>query len=198
MSWSFGTLPGGRVANDVASATIAGYTFAWAGITGGTPGGLLNVRIALRGKALADLARALARVEGVRVTSGPAMAAGGECYLVHCPGFKIVLSSPEVGTDTAQGLVSRTVEPLVSVTSELAIALARLMREGPPAAVKPRRPKPVAEDRAQPPLEAPADRDDGPLTSTLRRAPLRPGKTLARKAPLARRTPLRRGPKRDA
>ena len=93
VSWSFGTLPGGRVANDVASATIAGYTFAWAGggpgrvgvggISGAVPGGILNVRVALRGTAVANLARTLARVEGVRVTSGPAMSAGGECYLVH-------------------------------------------------------------------------------------------------------------------
>jgi hypothetical protein len=193
VSWSFGTLPGGRVANDVASATIAGYTFAWAGggsggvgvggISGGAPGGILNVRVALRGTPLADLARALARVEGVRVTSGPRMGAGGDCYLVHCPGFKMVVSSPPPGTDSAHALVSRAPEPTVAVTSELAVALDRLMRASPAgrAAVAPE------------PMVASA----GPASSTLRRAPLRPGKTLARKTPLTRRTPLRRGPKTE-
>jgi len=204
VSWSFGTLPGGRVANDVASATIAGYTFAWAGggsggvgvggngvIPGGVPGGILNVRVALRGTPLADLARALARVEGVRVTSGPRMTAG-ECYLVHCPGFKMVVSSPAPGTDTAQGLVSRTADAAVSVTSDLAVALDRLMRATPAAVVRAPivvTPEPIATTGTDP--------DSGPPNSTLRRAPLRPGKMLARKAPLARRTPLRRGPKRE-
>ena len=196
VSWSFGTLPGGRVANDVASATIAGYTFAWAGggaggvgvggMSGGAPGGILNVRVALRGTPLGDLARALARVEGVRVTSGPRMTAGGECYLVHCPGFKMVVSSPAPGTDTAQGLVSRAPEPAVSATSDLAVALDRLMRATPSAVVR----APITPE----PSMTGSDPDSGPTSSTLRRAPLRPGKTLARKAPLARRTPLRRGP----
>jgi hypothetical protein len=110
------------------------------------------------------------------------MMAGGECYLVHCPGFKMVVSSPAPGTDTAQGLVSRTSEPAVALTSELALALDRLMRASP-AGRAPITPEPVAAAAA------------GPVNSTLRRAPLRPGKTLARKAPLVRRTPLRRGPK---
>jgi len=195
VSWSFGTLPGGRVANDVASATIAGYTFAWAGggsggigvggISGAVPGGILNVRVALRGRPLVDLARALARVEGVRVTSGPRMMAGGDCYLVHCPGFKMVVSSPTPGTDSAQGLVSRTAEAAVALTSELALALDRLMRASPPGV----KPAPVTPE--------PVVTGSGPASSTLRRAPLRPGKTLARKAPLTRRTPLRRGPPKN-
>jgi hypothetical protein len=174
------------VANDVASATIAGYTFAWAGKVGGTPGGILNVRVALRGTGLADLARALGRVEGVRVTSGPAMTAGGECYLVHCTGFKMVVSSPAPGTDTAQGLVSRTIEATGALTSELSVALDRLTKAIPGTAARaPLTPEPVVAGRA------------GSSSSTLRRTPLRPGKTLARKAPLARRTPLRRGSKPD-
>lgn len=176
MSWPLGTIPGGRVGNDVASATIAGFTFSWAGITGGTPGGLLNVRIALRGASLAEVARALGRLPGVRVTSGPGMA-GGACAIVHCAGFKMVLSAPAPGTDTAMGLVSRAVAPAASVDCSLATALDGLMRAGPT------RPAPAPAGAA------------GPPASTLRRAPLRPGKTLARKAPLARRTPLRRGPK---
>jgi hypothetical protein len=186
MSWSLGTVPGGRVGNDVAFATVAGHTFAWAGLTGGASGGILSVRITLRGTALADLARALGRLPGVRVTSGPAMSAGGgDCYVVHCPGFKMVLSSPDPGTDNAAGLVSRTAPGSVALTSELAIALDGLMRTAP-------RPGP-----ATPPVSPPAPDTRAP-TSTLRRTPLRPGKTLTRKAPLARRTPLRRRPDPDA
>ena len=186
MSWSLGTVPGGRVGNDVAFATVAGYTFAWAGLTGGASGGILSVRVTLRRVALAELARALGRLPGVRVTSGPAMSAGGgDCYVVHCPGFKMVLSSPEPGTDNAAGLVSRTAPAAVTLTSELAIALDGLMRTAPrPAATKPAVSAPAA----------PAtDTTDTP-TSTLRRAPLRPGKMLTRKTALTRRTPLRRRP----
>ncbi|HVT67262.1 MAG TPA: hypothetical protein VHF26_05905, partial [Trebonia sp.] len=78
MTWPLGTIPGGRVGNDVASATVAGFTFAWAGPAGGSlasSGGLLNVRVALRGATLGGVGRALARLPGVRVTSGPGMAA---------------------------------------------------------------------------------------------------------------------------
>ncbi len=190
MSWSLGTVPGGRIGNDVSFATVAGYTFAWAGLTGGAGGGILSVRVTLRRASLADLARALGRLPGVRVTSGPAMSAGGgDCYVVHCPGFKMVLSSPEPGTDNAAGLVSRTAPAAVTLTSELATALDGLMRTAPrPAATKP--PAPLSDPTAQ-------ATDDGPPSSTLRRAPLRPGKTLARKAPLTRRTPLRRRPDSD-
>jgi hypothetical protein len=113
------------------------------------------------------------------------MSAGGECYLVHCSGFKMVVSSPAPGTDTAQGLVSRTLEPGAALTSELSVALDRLARGVAGTAVRsPITPEPIVTE-------------PGPASSTLRRAPLRPGKTLARKAPLARRTPLRRGPKPD-
>jgi hypothetical protein len=173
MSWPLGTIPGGRVGNDVASATIAGFTFAWAGITGGTPGGLLNLRVALRGAPLSGLAGALGRLPGVRVTPAPGV---GDCAIVHCAGFKMVLSAPVPGSDTATGLVSRTVAPSLAGECPLATALDGLMRAVPA--------RPAA------PVASPA----GPPASTLRRAPLRPGQSLARKAPLARRTPLRRGP----
>lgn len=196
MSWSLGTVPGGRVGNDVAFATVAGYTFAWAGLTGGTSGGLLSLRVTLRRAPLADLARALGRLPGVRVTSGPAMSAGGgDCYVVHCPGFKMVLSLPAPGTDNAAGLVSRTAPAAVALTSELAIALDGLMRTAPRPAAKTSVSPPPSSAGAEAAAESPAPR---PPTSTLRRAPLRPGKTLARKAPLARRTPLRRRPDRDS
>ena len=178
MSWPLGTIPGGRVGNDVASATIAGFTFAWAGMAGGTPGGLLNLRVALRGGSLSGMGRALGRLPGVRVTSAPGMG-GGDCAIVHCAGFKMVLSAPTPGTDTAMGLVSRTGAPAALVDCPLATALDGLMR------AVPARPAPAAASPADPPA------------STLRRAPLRPGKTLTRKAPLVRRTPLRRGPKAD-
>jgi len=172
--------PPSTVANDVASVTIAGHAFASAG---GAAGGILNLRVSLRGGALADLARVLARLEGVRVTSGPAIASRGDCYLVHCPGFKMVLSAAAPGGDFALALVSRTAEPKVQKladTCELSAVFASLMRAPPP-------PAPRIE-------EAPtADRLASPRTSTLRRASLQPGKMLARKAPLTRKTPLRRG-----
>lgn len=167
--------PPAKVANDVASATIAGYTFAWAGMTGGPAGGILSLRAGLRTTALVDLARALARIEGVRVTSGPAIASRGDCYLVHCPGFKMVLSASP-GEEVAQALVSRTLPPALAVPCELAELLADLMR--PPA----------------PTPDATATVASGsPKTSTLRRVGLQPGKTLSRKKPLARKTPLGRG-----
>jgi hypothetical protein len=167
--------PPPKVANDVASVTIAGYTFAWAGMTGGPAGGILSLRAGLRTTALVDLARALARVDGVRVTSGPAIASRGDCYLVHCPGFKVVLSAAP-GDDAAQALVSRTLPPALAVPCELSDLLAGLMR--PRVSLAP--------GTAAPPSPS-------PRTSTLRRAPLQPGKTLARKTPLTRKTPLGRG-----
>lgn len=199
MSWSLGTVPGGRIGNDVAFATVAGYTFAWAGLTGGVGGGILSVRVTLRRATLADLARALGRLPGVRVTSGPAMSAGGgDCYVVHCPGFKMVLSSPEPGTDNAAGLVSRTAPVAVTLTSELATALDGLMRTAPrPAAAKPPSDSPAAPAPQTAAAQSSATAQDH-ASSTLRRAPLRPGKTLTRKTPLARRTPLRRRPDTDS
>jgi hypothetical protein len=173
--------PPAKVANDVATASIAGYALAWAGMTGGAAGGLLNLRVGLRTSTLVDLARALARLEGVRVTSGPAISSRGDCYLVHCPGFKMVLSAPALGDDAAQGLVSRTAPPALAVPCELSVALAGLMGVRPAA--------PAAE------AVAPTPSAGSPKTSTLRRAGLQPGKTLARKKPLARKTPLDRGGK---
>ena len=173
--------PPSTVANDVASVTIAGHTFASAG---GAAGGILNLRISLRGSTLAELARGLARLEGVRVTSGPAIASRGDCYLVHAPGFKMVLSAPAPGGDYAPALLSRTVDsnpPKLAATCDLSAVFAGLMTAPPPP--------PRIEER---PVAAAAT-DRSPKTSTLRRAALQPGKTLARKAPLTRKTPLRRG-----
>lgn len=172
MSAPLWSLPA-KIANDVASVTVAGYTFAWAGMTGGPAGGILHLRAGLRKAALVDLARALARLDGVRVTSGPAIASRGDCYLVHCPGFKMVLSAAAPGDDVAQALVSRTLPPALTVPCELSDVLVGLMRA--------------------PATPAPEPAAASPKTSTLRRAALQPGKTLARKKPLARKTPLGRG-----
>jgi len=172
--------PPSKVANDVASAAISGHSFAWAGMTGGPGGGILSLRIGLRGGTLVGLARALGRLDGVRVTSGPPIASRGDCFLVHCPGFKLVLSAPAPGDDFAPALVSRTVAPVLAVPCELSDALAGLMNAPSPAAAPaPRRPPEV------PP--------SSPKSSTLRRTGLQPGKTLSRKTPLARKTPLGRG-----
>jgi hypothetical protein len=182
--------PPSTVANDVASVTIAGHTFASAG---GAAGGILNLRVSLGGSTLAELARVLARLEGVRVTSGPAIASRGDCYLVHAPGFKMVLSAPAPGGDFAPALLSRTIEsnpPKLAATCDLSAVFASLMSAPPPA---PRIEAPAAMARAAAATATAAAGDRSPKTSTLRRAALQPGKTLARKAPLTRKTPLRRG-----
>jgi hypothetical protein len=183
--------PPSTVANDVASVTIAGHTFASAG---GAAGGILNLRISLSGSTLAELARVLARLEGVRVTSGPAIASRGDCYLVHAPGFKMVLSAPAPGGDFAPALLSRTIDsnpPKLAATCDLSAVFASLMSAPPPV---PRIEAPAAMARAAAaPTATAAAGDRSPKTSTLRRAALQPGKTLARKAPLTRKTPLRRG-----
>ncbi len=169
--------PPPRVANDVASLTVAGHTFAWAGMTGGAAGGILSLRIGLRGSPLAGLVRTLARLDGVRITSGPPIASRGDCFLIHCPGFKVVLSAPAPGDDFAPALVSRTIAPALAVPCELSEVLAGLMNAPRVAPA----PAPAASPAAS------------PKTSMLRRAALQPGKTLARKKPLARKTPLSRG-----
>jgi hypothetical protein len=174
--------PPAKVANDVASATIAGHPFAWAGMTGGPGGGILSLRIGLRGGTLVGLARALGRLAGVRVTSGPAIASRGDCFLIHCPGFKLVLSAPAPGEDLAPALVSRAVAPTLAVPCELSEALSGLMNV--PSLPAPRTSK-----------RGPETSPLSPQTSTLRRTGLQPGKTLARRTPLQRKTPLGRGGK---
>jgi hypothetical protein len=193
--------PPARVANDVASVTIAGHPFAWAGMTGGktggmtggktggktggmtggTAGGILSLRVGLRGSTLVELARALGRLEGVRVTSGPAIASRGDCFLVHCPGFKMVLSAPAPGEDFAPALLSPTLAPVLAVPCELSALFEALMNTPSPR---------VAQTPPRTPGEAPSS---SPPTSTLRRTGLQPGKTLARKKPLLRKAPLSRG-----
>jgi hypothetical protein len=173
------------VGKEPGSTTIAGHRFSIEGMAGG----MLSLRISLRGGALVDLARTLSKLDGVRVSSGPAIVSRGDCYLVHCPGFKLVLSSPLPADDFAHALLSRAVEPSLALTCELGTLFARLMSSPAP------RPERAAPRQPEPETDATA-RPIWPQTSTLRRAALQPGKTLARKTPLRRKTPLSRGRRR--
>ena len=96
----------------------------------------MNLRIGLGGQPLVALARALVKLDGVRVTGGPEGMGGGRCYIVSCLGFKMVLSPPiEDGGDVARALVSREPQPPLAVLSELGSVLDRLMSppiSGPP------------------------------------------------------------------
>src|SRR5262245_182454 len=83
-------------------------------------GGILSLGIALNGEPLIELARALARLDGVRVTGGPEGAGRERCYVAHCPGFKMVVSAPETdGGDFALALVSRMPQAALVVLSDL-------------------------------------------------------------------------------
>jgi len=150
-------------------STIAGHSFSvW-----DRGGGLLNLRITLGGAPLVALARALAKLEGVRVTGGPEGSGAERCFLIHCLGFKLVLSAEprENGeaADFAQALVSRAPQATLTVMSDLGDILERLMS-------------------APAPLPEPA-----PVAKALRRSTLQQGKPLARKTGLTRKTPLARG-----
>jgi hypothetical protein len=152
--------------------TIAGHTVA----SLDRAGGLLSLRVGLRGGSLGDLARALGKLDGVRVTSGPGAAGDERCYVAHCPGFKLVVSSPanEAG-EFALALVSRAPQAALSVMSDLGATLERLMSVPWP----PRLPELVSKTTARAPLAR--------KTSSLS-----PGKPLARKTALQRKTPLAR------
>jgi hypothetical protein len=140
--------------------------------------GLLNLRIALRGAPVVVLVQALAKLDGVRVTGGHTSTVPERGFVVHCPGFKMVLSVPEDGADFVTALVSRTPKETLAVISELAGDLERLMSEPP------RLPEPA-------PVES-----HGVTRSSLplRRSTLKQGKPLARTARLQRKTPLARSP----
>jgi hypothetical protein len=176
------TWEGARALNAESSA-IVGYAFS---VEGQPTGGMLNLRVALKNAPLVDLARALGKLEGVRVTVGPTIVSRGDCYVVHCPGFKLVLSATAPGSDFAQALLSRAIEPVLTISCELTQLFERLMKAPP-------RPAHAAERQSVTADRAP--RADWMGTSTLRRTALQPGKTLARKTPLTRKTPLGRGKK---
>jgi hypothetical protein len=152
--------------------SLAGHTFTICD----RAGGLLNLRIALGGASLVALVRTVATLDGVRVTGGPTGTGPERGFVVHCPGFKMVLSVPEDGADFATALVSRTPQATLAVVSELGSDLERLMSE-PPRLPEP---APVAHHGVTRP------------SLPLRRSTLKQGKPLARTAGLKRKTPLAR------
>jgi hypothetical protein len=157
-------------ASDTAPLTIAGHS-----ITSlDRAGGMLSLRVALNGRSLVELARAVGRLDGVRVTSGSEGAGRERCYVAHCPGFKLVVSSPAGdAADFALALVSRVPQAALSVMSDLGATLERLMTVPPRLADLVSMTTPPSPRR--------------PSSS------LQPGKPLARKTELRRRTPLARG-----
>ena len=161
------------VAADISSPTIAGRSF----VVRDRAGGVLNLHVALGGEPLVALARALARLDGVRVTSGPEGAGRERCFLVHCRGFKMVRSVADgADVDVALALVSRAPQAALAVMSDLGSLLERVMSE-PPAPV----------ERLAPPR---ATR----TSSSLRGSAFAQGKPLGRTTALRRKTPLTRGP----
>ena len=170
--------PPAKVANDVASATIAGYTFAWAGMTGGPAGGILSLRVGLRGSTLVELARALARAR----RRARHLGAGNRQPRRLLPGSLSRVQDGAVGAGAGRGL--RAGARVANARAGAGRALRALRAAGGPDAR--RRARRAATPRAPP-------RRRSPKTSTLRRAALQPGKTLARKKPLTRKTPLGRG-----
>ena len=167
------------VATDSAPLTIAGHSIA----SLDRAGGMLSLRVALHGGSLVELARALSKVDGVRVTSGPESAGRDRCYVAHCPGFKLVVSCPagEDG-DAALALVSRTPQAALSVMSDLGATLERLMSV----------PTRLA-DLVSMTAKTKTKTMTMTPSSSLRRSSLQQGKPLARKTQLQRRTPLARG-----
>ena len=166
--------------------TIAGHTVA----SLDRAGSLLSLRIGLHGGTLADLARALGKLDGVRVTSGPEVAGYERCYVAQCPGFKLVVSSPanEAG-EFALALVSRTPQAALSVMSDLGATLDRLMSVPWP----PRLPDLVSNATPGKPLARKTASLSAGKPFARRTASLSAGKPLARKTALQRRTPLARG-----
>ena len=158
----------------------------------------MNLRIGLGGQPLVALARALVKLDGVRVTGGPEGMGGGRCYIVSCLGFKMVLSPPiEDGGDVARALVSREPRPPLAVLSELGSVLDRLMSRpvGPGAR---HRGAPQREEREDTDLAADAAPSSLSRASSLQRSALRPGKPLVRRTKLERKTPLVRSPFRKS
>jgi hypothetical protein len=155
-------------------------------------GGMITLRLALPvpGAPLVAMARALAQLDGVHVASGPESPGRERGYVVRCPGFKMVLIAPAAETpDHALALVSRSPQAALAVMSDLGDLLERLMTAPPPppaerAPATPRAPRPALGSSRGP---------EGAGSSSLRRSGLAPGKPLARKTQLQRKTPLARG-----
>lgn len=147
------------------SADLAGYPVT---VTQRS-GGVLSLAVELRGNTLSELALALAGVPGARVTKGPEGAGRGRCFLIHCPGFKMVLTLGSPG-GSALALVSQ------------------LPAEGDPASGSPL--GAVLTALMHPPVLPPS----APVPE---RAPRRPAGSggLTRRTPLVRKKPLARGKK---
>jgi hypothetical protein len=146
-------------------------------------GEVLSLRIALQGQPLPALGQRLAQLDGVSVTSGPQGLGRERCLLVHCPGFKVVLSTEPGHNDMALALVSRAPQAALAVISELAGLLERLLT-APPA---------VVEVAVTPSKKKPSDEQTKNGSFLKRGSSLKQGKPLARGKPLQRRTPLARG-----
>lgn len=166
-------------------------------------GGLLNLRVALQDITASEFARDLAALGGVRVVRGPESLGRGNCFLAHCPGFKVVLSADEAD-GSISALVSRVPTELGSEEkSELRATLTLLMqgRVSRPSDTspwrrgftfgKPAKPSPIP---GAPPVRQKAfsaasfsgKKKLSPSAQPLRQTALRPGKPLARKTPLLR------------
>ena len=76
--------PPAKVANDVASATVAGYAFAWAGMTGGPAGGILNLRVGLRTATLVDLGEHAAAADIAGHLGQVAVDPANDLYVAGC------------------------------------------------------------------------------------------------------------------
>jgi hypothetical protein len=173
--------------------------------------GLLNLRIALQGGTASDFARDMAALGGVRVVRGPESIGRGACFLAHCPGYKLVLSTDDADSSVL-ALVSRALAEVGSEkTSPLSDMLTILMQGQParPSDTSPwrkgftfgktRPPRQIASNPQLVERAFSAESFSGkkkPSSSAgaqpLRQTSLRPGKPLARKTPLSRRTPLGR------
>src|SRR4051812_34175216 len=156
-------------------------------------GEIMSLRIGLRGEPLVALARALMKLDGVRVTAGPESTGRGSCYTVSCLGFKMVLSSPplEGRGDVALALVSREPRPPLALLSEVGSVLDALMSALPASAPRPVRGGASASKQDSEEVTGAGVRTS---SSSLHRSTLRPGKALARRTELKRKTPLRRAP----
>jgi len=185
--------------------TIAGRAFS----IRDRAGGLLNLRVALHDSTASEFARDLAALGGVRVVRGPESVGHRNCFLAHCPGFKVVLSADE-DDGSMSALVSRIPTELGSEEkSELSATLTLLMqgqvswrsatspwRRGFTFG-KPAKPSPIPGaapvQKAFSAANFARKKKLSPSAQPLRQTALRPGKPLARKTPLVRHKPLRRG-----
>jgi hypothetical protein len=174
------------VANDIEPLhTIAGHAFT----VRERAGGLLRLRVSLHGGTMAEFALRLRALGGVRVVKGPEALVG--CYIAHCAGFKIVLSTDEAD-DAASALVSPTpggtAEPIQA--SDLSALLAGLMRK---PTERPSDTSPWRKGFVFGKASVAGRLADGTGSSRLRRTALAPGKPLSRKTPLRRKAPFGRG-----